>query len=73
MAITRRQNEQESLSNPLKTREVMSFATKKSNLILDFGFSVDVYISGGCSCKVLYTSMASSSYPLDPQRHFFKL
>jgi len=53
MAITFRQNELESCSNPLKTREDVQFRLQKNTLACDLSFCVDVYIMRGCNKTAL--------------------
>jgi len=64
-AITRRQNELESCSNSLKTREGMWFAIKKT-----FQFRMSVYFTAyiliGCLCYFLLTSAFLPDLPVTP-------
>ena len=49
-AITRRQIELESCSNPLKTRKDMQFAIKTKRFSLGYLFFFNAYIMIGCLC-----------------------
>jgi len=64
-AITHRQIELESCSNPLKTREGMYFAIKKT---FQFRMSIffNAYIMIGCLCCFLLTSAFLHDLPLRP-------
>jgi len=63
-AITRRQIELESCSNPLKTREGMWFAIKKKRFSLGCLFFFNAYIMIGCLRYFLLTSAFLPDIPL---------
>ena len=65
-AITRRQIELESCSNPLKTREGIQFAIKKNLLSLGCLFFFNAYMVIGCLCYFLLTSAFLPDLPLTP-------
>ena len=56
---------------PSKDSQSHVVFNKKNILILDFGFSVDVYIMRGCLCIFGFSLMTSSSLPLRPAEPFF--
>ena len=65
-AITHRQIELESCSNPLKTREGMYFKIKKKLFSLGCLFFFNAYMMIGCSCYFLLTSAFLPNLPLRP-------
>ena len=77
-AITRRQIELKSCSNPLKTRESMQFASKKKTFQFRMFVFFNAYIMIGCLCYFLLMSAFLPDLPLRPAGvilndiHFFQ-